>query len=83
MEKNYTSQDHYDVAIIGGGPAGLAAAIEAAEAGCHVALYERRKNVGGARDGGCGFFGVESSVQKKENNPLTKQEAFEFMMEHT
>lgn len=43
MEKNYTSQDHYDVAIIGGGPAGLAAAIEAAEAGCHVALYERRK----------------------------------------
>ena len=83
MEKNYTSQDHYDVAIIGGGPAGLAAAIEAAEAGCHVALYERRKNVGGARDGGCGFFGVESSVQKKENNPLTKQEAFEFMMEHS
>ena len=47
-------QDYFDIAIIGGGPAGLAAAIEAAKAGCSVAVYERRDKVGGARDGGCG-----------------------------
>lgn len=75
-------QDYFDIAIIGGGPAGLAAAIEAAKAGCSVAVYERRDKVGGARDGGCGFFGVESSIQKAEHNPLTKKDAFEFMMEH-
>lgn len=71
-----------DIAVVGGGPAGLAAAIEAAEAGCRVILFERRNRVGGARDGGCGFFGVESSIQTAEHNPLTKSDAFNFMMEH-
>lgn len=72
-----------DIAIIGGGPAGLAAAIEAASAGCDVAVFERSGKVGGARDGGCGFFGVESSIQKAEGNPLTKKQALDFMMEHS
>lgn len=71
-----------DLLVVGAGPAGLAAAIEAASAGFSVIILERREKAGGARDGGCGFFGVESKIQKKEANPLTKQQAFEFMMEH-
>lgn len=37
----------YDVVILGGGPAGLAAAIEAHEAGAEVLLIEREKKLGG------------------------------------
>ncbi|MBB6216548.1 sarcosine oxidase subunit alpha [Anaerosolibacter carboniphilus] len=36
-----------DVLIIGGGPAGLCAAISAAEAGCKVLLVDRNKSLGG------------------------------------
>jgi D-hydroxyproline dehydrogenase subunit alpha len=37
----------YDVAVVGAGPAGLAAAATAAEAGCRVALVDARPEVGG------------------------------------
>ncbi len=37
----------FDVAVIGGGPAGLAAAASAAEEGAHVTLIERNHTLGG------------------------------------
>ena len=40
---------HYDVVVIGCGPAGERAAIQAARAGKHVAVIERQNVVGGAR----------------------------------
>jgi len=39
--------EHYDVAIIGGGPAGLAAAIAASNKGAHTLLIEREGRLGG------------------------------------
>ncbi len=38
---------HYDVVIVGGGPAGIAAACTAAESGCSVGLFELTNNLGG------------------------------------
>lgn len=38
---------HADVAVIGGGPAGLAAALEAHQQGCHVVVLERDFELGG------------------------------------
>lgn len=38
----------YDIAVIGGGPAGIAAAVTAARAGRKVALFERGSFLGGA-----------------------------------
>ena len=39
---------HYDLIVIGAGPAGQKAAVQAAKAGRHVALVEQLKEVGGA-----------------------------------
>ena len=38
---------NYDVTVIGGGPGGLAAAIEAKRAGASVLLIEREASLGG------------------------------------
>lgn len=38
---------HFDIAVVGAGPAGLAAAVHAAEAGCHVVLVDASARPGG------------------------------------
>jgi NAD(P) transhydrogenase len=40
--------DHFDVLVIGSGPAGQRAAIQAAKCGKRVGLIEKREVVGGA-----------------------------------
>jgi len=42
------AQQTFDVVVVGGGGAGLAAAIEAAEAGAHVVLLEKNAALGGS-----------------------------------
>lgn len=73
----------YDVAIIGAGPAGLAAAVEVSEQGLSVAVFDKRNKTGGLRNGGIGPFAVESSLQERSFVDLTKEQAFNYMMEFT
>ena len=73
----------YDVAIIGAGPAGLAAAVEASEQGLSVAVFDKRNKTGGLRNGGIGPFAVESSLQERSFVDLTKEQAFNYKMEFT
>lgn len=56
----------YDVVVVGSGGAGLAAAIEAADAGAKVAVIEKLPMVGGSTllSGGI-VYGTGSSLQKK------------------
>lgn len=54
LRENSTS---YDVAVIGGGPGGLAAAIAAARAGARTILVERTAALGGAAASGLGILG--------------------------
>lgn len=58
--------EEYDVVVVGGGAAGLAASIEAAEAGAKVALVEKLSFVGGSTilSGGI-VYGTGSDMQKE------------------
>ncbi len=53
-----------DVAVIGGGPAGMAAALAAAESGLRVCLFERRARLGGH---------VAWRVRELEGEPLYRR----------
>jgi fumarate reductase flavoprotein subunit len=72
-----------EFAIIGAGPAGMAAAVQAAQAGIQVSVFEKSGKVGGLRDGGIGPFAVESSLQERQFVDLSKTQAFEYLMEFT
>lgn len=72
-----------DLLVVASGPAGLAAAVTAAENGKDVLVFEKAQTTGGVFNMAMGPFGVESRVQKRVNDPLTKQKAFEKYMEYT
>lgn len=44
---NNDSRDRFDVLVVGGGPAGIAAAVRAAEAGAHVGIVDENLALGG------------------------------------
>ena len=54
---------HYDIVVIGSGPAGQKAAIQGAKAGKHVAMIEREPGVGGA----CVYRGTIPSKTLRES----------------
>lgn len=70
------------IAIIAAGPAGLCAAVAAAEEGMQVAVFEKASVAGGTANMGMGPFGVESRLQKREMIGLTKEEAFRRFMDY-
>lgn len=78
MEKIIT-----DLAIIGAGPAGLCAAVAAAEKGISVAVFEKSNVPGGTANMGMGPFGVGSRIQKRTMMAtLTKEDAFRRFMDY-
>jgi fumarate reductase flavoprotein subunit len=72
-----------DVIVVAGGPAGLAAAVSAAENGADVILFEKSPTTGGAANMGMGPLGLETNLQKKRLIGITKEEAFKKFMTHT
>jgi fumarate reductase flavoprotein subunit len=73
-----------DIVIVGGGAAGLAAAVEAAENGASVTVMEKAAHTGGAGSLGClgGIFAAESRLQKERKLSFTREKAFNIHMEY-
>ncbi|QQO09916.1 FAD-dependent oxidoreductase [Breznakiella homolactica] len=78
-----TVQLKTDFVIIGGGPAGLGAAISAAEAGVKVILFEKSAVTGGAANMGMGPLAIGSDIQKKQGDTMNVDEAYNMFMEYT
>ncbi len=57
------SEDEFDFVVVGSGPAGQKAAIQAAKKGCRVMLVERDRQVGGS----CVYRGTIPSKTLREN----------------
>lgn len=73
----------YDIAVIAAGPAGLAAAVAAAEKNASVIVFEKSNTTGGAGNMGMGPLGVETRHQKERMIKLTREEAFSKFMDYT
>lgn len=54
----------YDIIIVGTGPSGMCAAMEAADQGAKVAVVEKQDHIGGMAFGTEGAFGLNSGMQK-------------------
>ena len=68
----------YDVIVIGGGGAGLSAAIEAADAGAQVLLLEKNVATGGTTSTSQGLIGgYDTQIQKAQGVELTYEEMYD------
>lgn len=72
-----------DVVVVAGGPAGLAAAVQAAQDGMSVILVEKKAAVGGAANMGMGPLGIGTKYQKNQMIDLSVEKAFRMFMEYT
>lgn len=72
-----------DTVIIACGPAGLSAAIAAAEKGLSVIALEKAKKTGGAANAGMGPLGLATRVQSRQLSTVTVDKAFKMFMEYT
>ena len=65
-----------DIIVVGAGGAGLAAALTSAQGGADVIVFEKMKFAGGSTNFAEGIFAVGSSLQRRENISISKDEAF-------
>ena len=69
-----------DIAIVGGGTSGMAAAVAAAENGVRVVVLEKSATTGGTGNMGIGLFAVGSRLQREKNINISRAEAFKALM---
>ncbi len=72
-----------DVIVVAAGPAGLCAAIAAAQGGSRVLVFEKGSTTGGAANMGMGPLGVESRLQRLKQHGPTRDQAFRAFMDYT
>ena len=70
----------YEVVIIGGGGAGLSAALQASEKGGKVCVIERRNILGGNTSMASVMFGAETPFQRRMQIDVSRDMAFKIAM---
>lgn len=71
-----------DIAVLGGGGAGLAAAVAAAEKGANCLVLEKRRKLGGNSAMAEGFFAAESPAQKRMMIDANRDVLFNMAMDY-
>jgi fumarate reductase flavoprotein subunit len=71
-----------DVVVVGSGASGLAAALEVAQAGVRVAVFEKQSSLGGTSNFFEGVFAVGSAMQKEKYIAYSSDQAFKNFMEY-
>lgn len=77
--KNYET----DIVVIAAGPAGMCAAVQAAQDGVRVIILEKNSTVGGTANMAMGPLGIGTKHQKSNMYELTVEKAFNMFMEYT
>jgi fumarate reductase flavoprotein subunit len=72
-----------DIVVMAAGPAGLCAAVQAAEDGAKVIVIEKAPVPGGAANMGMGPLGIGTRYQKNQMVDVTVEKAFRMFMEYT
>jgi fumarate reductase flavoprotein subunit len=72
-----------DIVVMAAGPAGLCAAVQAAEDGAKVIAIEKAPVPGGAANMGMGPLGIGTKYQKNQMVDVTVEKAFRMFMEYT
>lgn len=72
-----------DVVVIAAGPAGLCAAVQAAEDGAKVLVLEKSAAAGGAANMGMGPLGIGTKYQKAAMQDISVEKAYKMFMEYT
>jgi fumarate reductase flavoprotein subunit len=72
-----------DVVVIGGGGAGLSAAVAAAQRGVSVTVLERRRSLGGNSVKTLGIFAAESPIQRRMRIDTRRDVCFQLAMDYS
>lgn len=72
-----------DIAVIGSGATGMAAALTAAELGAKVIILEKMHNTGGTSNFPEGMFAVETKMQQQQYIDITRDDAFKIIMDYS
>jgi fumarate reductase flavoprotein subunit len=83
MKANNRKMVTYDVAVVGAGASGLAAALTAAQGGAKVIIFEKTGHAGGSSNYAEGMFAVESDLQRQNYITYSRDEAFKAIMDYS
>jgi len=72
-----------DVAVVGSGAAGLAAALTLVEGGAKVVVFEKQRSLGGTSNFFQGTFAVESDMQRARYVDYTRDQCFKNIMDYS
>lgn len=78
----FANEESFDVVVVGGGTAGLCAAVRSAELGMKTVLLEVNPNVGGTSAMTEGIFAVGTAMAEAEGSTVTVDEAVQSIEEY-
>lgn len=83
LDASAITEKTVDFVVVGAGPAGLCAAVRAAENGVSVAVIEKTGATGGCAKFGMGILAIGTELQKAQGDVLNLDEMYNMFTEYT